>query len=179
MTNLNGCTPHLTFETYSSKDPEINLSMQYISGWQSSEHRGSNNSYAQVLFYEKASSEKQLSAIIAVTVRNKKGEKTDDSNTIVDDLISKRLKFKDAKLESKTQGTVLGAPSVIIDLTYKTLDKLYSTDAKFVPVKEKIIVAIKENTLYTIRYENAAERFSTYESAFNHIVKTITIKKTH
>ena len=175
MIGCNGCASGLGYEKYVSKDPKLNISMDYISGWLYSEHRGTQDSYAQVLFYEPDRKDKDRKAGIAVTVRDMSKVEFDPLSVeaAADDLLKKRLKLKDAKILSKSKIEFLRTVAVDIKLTYKTLDKLYSTDAKFIPVKERIVIFNRGGTFYTVRYENTAEEFERFEKAFSHCIKTL------
>ena len=178
MFNLFGCSSNVKYEKYSSKDPEINIAMDYISGWLYSEHRGSYNSYAQVLFYEKGDAKKIFKAGISVNVRgiSKLETRPATIEAVADDLKSKRMKFKDSMLVSNGNLKVSGENAIVMDFSYKTLDKLYDVTAKLIPVKEKIVIFKKGNKFYTVRYENTAEDFKGFEKAFRHILNSIAFK---
>lgn len=178
MFNLFGCSSSVKYEEYSSKDPEINISMDYISGWLYSEHRGSYNSYAQVLFYEKGDEKKVFKAGISVNVKDESKIETKPVTiqTMADDLKSKRMKFKDSILVSKGNTNVSGENAIVMDFSYKTLDKLYDVTAKLIPVKEKVVMFRKGNKFYAIRYENTAEDFKRFEKAFNRMLSSIKFK---
>jgi len=175
MFNLFGCSSDVKYEKYSSKDPEINISMDYVSGWLYSEHRGSYNSYAQVLFYEKGDDKKAFKAAIAVNVRDASKLK-DPPVTIevmADDLKSKRMKFKDYSLVSEASSKILGENTIVMDFSYKTLDKLYDVAAKLIPVNEKVAIFKKGGKLYIVRYENTAEDFKKFEKSFKHMLTSL------
>jgi len=178
MFNLFGCSSNVKYEKYSSKDTEINIAMDYISGWLYSEHRGSHNSYAQVLFYEKGDEKKVFKAGISVNVRDESRIEIKPATieAMADDLKSKRMKFKDSMLVSKGNLKVSGENAIVMDFSYKTLDKLYSATAKLIPVKEKIVIFKKGSKFYTIRYENTAEDFKGFEKAFIRMLNSITFK---
>jgi len=105
-----GCSDGSKYEKYSSKDQELNINMDYISGWRYSEHRGSYNSYAQVQFYEPTGPDKDLAASIIVTVKKISKVKISPPTveTMIEDMQTKRLKFKDAKILSKTKMRLFG-----------------------------------------------------------------------
>jgi hypothetical protein len=178
MFNLFGCSSNVKYEKYSSKDPEINIAMDYISGWLYSEHRGSYNSYAQVLFYEKGDEKKIFKAGISVNVKDMSKLETRPATieAVADDLKSKRMKFKDFILVSNGNLKVSGENAIVMDFSYNTLDKLYDVTAKLIPVKEKIAIFKKGNKFYTVRYENTAEDFKRFEKAFSRILNSITFK---
>ena len=178
MFNLFGCSSNVKYEKYSSKDPEINIAMDYISGWLYSEHRGSYNSYAQVLFYEKGDKRKVFKAGISINVKDESKVETKPATveTIADDLKSKRMKFKDSTLVSKGNSNISGEKTIVMDFSYKTLDKLYDVTAKLIPVKEKVVIFKKGSKFYTIRYENTAEDFKRFEKAFSRMLNSIIFK---
>lgn len=177
MVNLFGCSG-VEFEKYDSKDLLINLSMDYISGWQYDETRGSYNSYAQVMFFPFKEGKKSPRIIISATVKDssKVGFSPLTMEAAVEDLLVKRMQFKDAKVLSKTKTKLLNTEAMVIELSYLTLENLLNINSKLIPVKEKIIIFKKGNNFYFLRYENSAEEFDKYNSAFTHIVGTIKIK---
>jgi hypothetical protein len=180
MFNIFGCStsPNLKYERYSSVDPEINISMDYISDWLYSEHRGSHSSYSQVLFYEKAAGDKPFKAGISVTVKNLSnlGVSPASIEAVAEDIYSKRMKFKDGKSLAKSSVKLTGEKAINLEFSYKTLDKLYDVNAKLLPIKERVIIFQKGSKFYIIRYENTAEDFSKFTKAFNHILKSIKFK---
>jgi hypothetical protein len=178
MFNLSGCSSNVKYEKYSSKDSEINIVMDYISGWLYSEHRGSYNSYAQVLFYEKGDEKKLFKAGISVNVRDisKLEVRPATIEALADDLKSRRMKFKDSMMVSNGNLKVSGVNAIAMDFSYKTLDKLYDVTAKLIPVKEKIVIFRKGNKFYTVRYENTAEDFKGFEKAFRRMINSIAFK---
>lgn len=178
MTNLFGYGDE-KFEKYSSKDPLINISMDYISGWQYDETRGSYNSYAQVMFFPFKKGEKSPKVIMAVTVKDssKVGFNPPTVEAAEVDLIAKRMKFKEAKVLSRTKQEILNTEAIVIELSYLTLENLLNVNSKLISVQEKVIIFKKENNFYFLRYECPTEEFDKYSSAFEHIVRTIRIKE--
>ena len=178
MFSFCGCSDGFKYEKYSSKDPELNITMDYISDWHYSEQRGSYGSYVQVQFYEPIGPDKNLAASMIVTIKrsSKVKFKPLTVEAAVDDLLTKRLKFKDSKIISKSKVKLLKTEAWDIELAYKTLDKLYSVDAKLIPAKERIIIFKKDDKFYFLRYENTDEEFNKFNNAFNRVVKTLKFK---
>jgi hypothetical protein len=177
MVNLFGCSG-VKFEKYSSKDPLINISMDYISGWQYDETRGSYSSYAQVMFFPFKKGQKSPKTIMVVTVKDSSRMEFTPLTVeaAADDLLAKRMQFKEARVLSKSKMKLLNTEAIAIELSYLTLGNLLSVNSKLIPVKEKVIIFKKNNNFYFLRYENSAEEFDKYSSAFMHMVKTIKIK---
>jgi hypothetical protein len=173
-----GCSKALKYERYTSKDAQISMAMDYVSGWAYSESRGAENSYSQVIFYEPQRKDKNLKAGIVVTVQNSLKLKLDPSNvdSFVDELLSRREKLKDMKLLKRVKSTILGSEAAVATLAYKTIDKLNSIDAKLIPVREKIVVFKNNDKFYTIRYLNTENEFDKFDKAFSHILKTAELK---
>jgi hypothetical protein len=173
-----GCSKAVKYERYSSKDTEINLVMDYVSGWLFSESRGAENSYAQVIFYEPLRKDKNIKAGMVVTVRDSSKIALDplSVDSVADELLSRREKLKDMKLLARTKNTVLGSEAVTVVLSYKTLDKLNSIDDKLTPVKEKVVIFRNNNKFYTVRYQNTEKEFGVFNQAFSHILKTAQFK---
>jgi len=178
MVNAYGCSKAVKYERYSSKDAQIGMAMDYISGWAFSESRGAGNSYAQVIFYEPQRKDKNFKAGIVVTAQESSKIKLDPLSveSFADELLSRREKLKDMKLLARTTGTALGEEAVVVILSYQTMDKLYSVDAKLIPVKERIVVLKKNNKFYTIRYQNTEKEFEEFNKAFSHILGTAEFK---
>ena len=175
MLNLSGCSG-FEFNKYTSKDKQINLSMDYIKGWQYSETRGSYNSYAQVMFSQQfKKGQKSSRAIMAVTVKDssKMQPVSPTLDILVGDLLVKRMQFKDAKVLSKTKMNLLNTDAVVIELSYLTLENLLNVSSKLVSVKEKIVIFKRGNNFYFLRYSNASEEFEKYNPAFMHMVESI------
>jgi len=63
-----------------------------------------------------------------------------------------------------------------ITLSYRTLDKIYAVDAKLIPVKERLVILIKNDKFYLLRYRNTEDGFARFNKAFNHIIKTLKFK---
>lgn len=165
------------YEKFSSKDSELNISMEYIAGWSANEQRGSHNSYAQAIFVEPMEAEGFKATMVAYVQRNEKAQFEPVSlKGAEDDLISRRLKFKDAKVVSNSKLKLLNTEAVDIELSYKMLDKLYQTDAKLIEVKERVVIFAKNDKFYTLRYSNRAEEFEKLDKAFYHCLKSLEIK---
>jgi len=178
MFSLQGCSEPIRYEKYSSRDAEINLSMDYISGWLYSESRGSAGSYAQVIFYEPKREDKNLKAGIVVTVQDEARVQPGsfDISAFADAFLERRGKFKDMEVLSRSQGKLFGEESITLELTYKSLDKLQSADAALVPVKEKIVVLHRGGKFYSFRYINTDREFNRFARAFSRILKTVEFK---
>lgn len=168
----------LRYDRYSSKDPELNIKMDYISGWSYSESRGSYGSYAQVQFIEPRRKDKNLSASMVVTVKRSSKIKFQPQTIkgMEDNLLEKRLQFENAKVVSKSKTKLLGIEAIDIELAYKTLDKDDSIDAKLIPVRERIVIFKRGDRFYTLRYNNTEEEFKKFDRAFTHCIKTLRFK---
>jgi len=174
-----GRSDKIKYKKYSSKDSELNIAMDYISDWVPSEHRGYNNNYAQVMFIQPKYGKGIFKAYIVVNVKreSKIKLKAITTETMMQDIISKRLKFKDAKIISESKIKILDTEALDTTLAYSSLDKLYSLDAKAIPFKERIVIIKIGDKLYTLRYMNRAEEFDKFDKAFQHCIKSIKFQK--
>jgi len=175
MGNLFGCSG-IKFEKYSSKDEQLNVSMDYIAGWTYRESRGSNNSYTQVTFLPKKRSNNWTLVSLVVKENSKVGVSPLNPEGAADDLLAKRMKFKDAKVLSRSKINMLGTEAAVIELSYLTLENLRERNKKFIPVQEEIIVLNRGDKFYFLRYMNSAKEFNKYKSAFIYIAGTMKIK---
>jgi len=176
MLNSYGCADHFKYAKFSGKEPELNITIDYISSWLHREHKQIDNRYASVVFFENIQNN-NYKAKMAVTISDNLKSEASLSNLeeMVNDLVAKRLKFKDAKLLSTAKAVIFGSDAREAVFTYKAMSKFYSKDAKLMPVKERIFIFKRGDKHYLLRYENSLEEFDKYNPAFTHIVKTISI----
>ncbi|OGX23775.1 MAG: hypothetical protein A3J51_00695 [Omnitrophica WOR_2 bacterium RIFCSPHIGHO2_02_FULL_45_21] len=174
MTNNHGYAGDFNYTRYESRDPELNISIDYLEGWICKEQRGPENKFVNILFFENRK-DKDYKAFISVTVENLSAIaiKPLTIEALADDLITKRAKFKDAKLLSKAKKEILGLEVQDITMSYQALDKLHSLDAKVILVKEGMIIFIRDNKFYTIQYQNRESEFDRFSQAFSHIIETM------
>lgn len=179
MFSLFGCAGNFKYDRYSSKDSEISVTMDYISGWSYSESRGANDSFAQVVFYEpvKANNINRAGIVLTIEKESKVSFSPLTLESKTDDLLSKRLKLKDATILSKIKKRFLNSVDAIeIELSYKMLDKLYAADAKPVPFKERIIVFKRSDRFYTLRYQGSEASFDRFIKPFKRSAESLKFK---
>lgn len=179
MSNILGCNNGFKYLQYASKDPALNISLDYISGWSYREHRGDGKNYdAGVIFIEDKKG-RILKAFISVYVQDalKTGFVSPTLEAMVDDLVAKRLKLEDTKVLKKSKIKLLSTAAWEILFASKALDKIYSLDAKFIPIQERVVIFQKGDKFYVIRYQNREEEFSRYDKAFTHIIHTLKFKR--
>lgn len=180
MVSMVGCSQSFKLERYSSKDSDLDIILDYISGWKITEQKGSFGSFSQVVFSEPIRKDKTLLAIIVLTVR--KESKVDFSPKTIEgaytDLINKRKNFKDTKALSESKMKLLGIEAIESELSYKAIDLPESLNAKLVPVRERIIIFKKSDKFYFLRYENFAKDFDRFNKTFSNIIKTLKFKNT-
>ncbi len=179
MSNLIGCGGNFKYERYTSKDPELNLTMDYISGWSTSEKNYMRqHNFVKVSFMEPKREGKIYTAMITVTVRDvsRLGFQPPTLDGFVDDRLLKLRDFQDNTLVSKSRTRVLGVEARDIEMAYKAPDRIYNKDAKIISVKERDIALIRDSKLYVFKYDNVAEDFSKFEKAFYHCVRSVKLK---
>lgn len=177
MATQNASSNNPTFQKYSSTDEELNLTMDYISDWEYREQRGSYDSYAQVQFYGAQKDGIAPSIIVTMKRTSKVSFEPLTIGGMADDLIKKRMLFKDAQVVSKSDAELLGDPAVDLTLSYKQLNKLHSIDSNHVSVQERVFILKKDDRFYTVRYINSQKEFGIYEEAFLHCIGTLRIKE--
>jgi hypothetical protein len=173
-----GCSDGFKYSRYSSKIPELNITMDYIDGWSVDEQRGSYNTFVQALFLGPVPKDGTNRAIMALTLKPKSKVpfKPLTVEGLEKDILAKRMNYRDAKLIESSNTKTAGEPARELLLTYKALDKIYDLRAKLVPTKERIIIFEKNDNFYILRYENAAIDFDKYDRAFSHIAKSLRFK---
>jgi len=178
MINTYGCADSFKYERYSGQNPELNFSLEYISGWLHSEQTGSKNSFFQVVFYQPAGKDQLSMASMVVTVEKSQNLEINPLtlDAKVEDILNKRLKFKEIQILSKDKKDTLGLPARDIKLSYQTLGEPYSINAKPLPVIERIIILKRKDKFYTLRYENKVEEFDKFSKAFDRLVNSLKFK---
>ncbi|HTY44635.1 MAG TPA: hypothetical protein VMD52_01420 [Patescibacteria group bacterium] len=179
MVGIAGCCQNFKFERYVSKTPGLDITLDYISGWKVYEQQGSFDTFKQIVFSEPIRKDKALRASMVLTAE--KGSKAAFNPKTIEaayaDLVNKRKSFKDMKVLSESRIKVLGAEALECRLSYGALDSPESLNAKLVPTDERVVVFKREDTFYFLRYENFSSEFDRYNKAFDHIIKTLKIKK--
>ncbi len=181
MVTCNGCSGSAKYDKYSSTDPELNMTMDYIPGWQYRETRGSNNSYADVFFGEprnKGEEKGRKAFISATSVKIPDAAMPADMlDRSAESFAESRLKYKEGKLLGRAKLKIPAGEAVELSFSYKALDKLYNSNAKLAPVEEKVVMLINGGRFYTVRYENKEDDFKRFDKDFDHIVKSIRFKE--
>jgi len=177
MANPYGSCDDSKYNEYSSEDPELNITMDYISGWLFKEHRGSYGSYAQVQFIGALKDGIAPSVIVTVRHNSKVSFEPLDIEGLADDLIKKRMLFEDAQVILRSDIELLGGPAIDLTLTYKQLDQLHNIDAKIISFQERVVIAHKDDRFYTLRYINPQKEYAAFEEAFLHSISTFQIKE--
>lgn len=177
MMNICGCSDGFKYSRYSSKDPELNLTIDYISGWRSIEHRGENNMNASVLFFEDKAGNvfKAKVSLTAIDISKSKIKPT-TIDRLADSISAATLKFEGSKVLSRSKIKFLGTDAVELLFSYKTLDRIYVVNSKLIPAEERMIIFERGDKFYTIRYENREEDFEKLSKAFDHMIRTLRFK---
>jgi len=175
MVDINGCSPSFKYDRYAGKNPALNFTIEYLSGWLHDEQTGAHNSFSQVVFVEPEGKDKIFKPMIVATVRDSSKIEIEPKTVanFAKDLLSKRMKFKECSVIYEKNTTICGEGAVDIELSYQTIDKLDSVDAKLVPFKERVIIFEKSGKFYILRYQGRAKDFDKYSGAFTHIVKSL------
>lgn len=168
---FSGCSEYKDFNVYAGKDPELAVMCKYPKNWHYSEQKGSHGGFTQVIFYDSADP-KELKPSITITSEKKSFERV-AVQTKLNELISKRLRFKDSRICASTRDRVSSiiVPGFIVE--YKTLSNLYSTDSSFTPVKEYVVITEDTERFYIIRYESPAADFLKYEKMFKRCLSSL------
>lgn len=174
MTGFYGCGNNPRFKNYSGSNPALGVSLDYVSDWKYREHSGKNNSYSGVVFYENKKTD-TFKPLIGLTVRSvsASGSQSPQIESVADDLISKRMKFKDASVLARSNTNIANAPAISIELSYKIFNRLRALNAELVQSKEKVVLFIKGGKLYILRYQNTEQDFARYAPAFDRIAASL------
>jgi hypothetical protein len=173
-----GCSNNRQYARYESKSPEFDIIFEYIAGWDRSEQKGSRGSFIQAALYEPAAGQKKIRANMVITIEPAAKVQIDPGTieAYIQDIISRRMHFKDAKPVSKKTARCAGQPAIELVLEYQVLDNPESLNAVYVPVKERVVVFKKNDAFYTIRYAHDTNKFNTFAKAFEHMLASIQFK---
>jgi hypothetical protein len=171
MASFWGCSERLKYTYFVSADPQLNIVAEYPQGWLERLQKGAD--YAQALFLEPKRQDKIFKAGMVVT-RKEVGVFALEAAR--DDLLKKRMQFKEARLLSQKAKRVLGLAAEEMLLSYQTLDQISNrATAKLIAVKERITIFKKGASCYIVRYQNTAEEFKQFEGAYLHLLRTLKI----
>ena len=167
----------ISYEIYSSKNPKIDVTLDYISGWRYAEQKGAIGSFDQVIFYPPKGKEAGPSAAIVLTIEEaaENAANATGLEAFAQDLTQKRLQFTDAEVLAQTKTKVMRQEAREVTLKYKKLKELYSVNQDLVTVKEKLVIFLNGGKFYTLRYENTEKDFDKFSGAFKHIIGTLKI----
>ncbi len=176
MMNTYGCAENFKYEQYSGKNPELDFTLDYISGWTASEQSGSKSNFSQVVFYPPRG--QAPNTVMSVTVENAEevGIKPASIDARAQDILNRRLKFEESRVIKNDKVTFKSLPASEILLSYKSPGTLWSLEQKLINVTEKIIVFKRNEKFYTLRYESKSEDFDKSSKAFEHLADSLKFK---
>jgi hypothetical protein len=168
------CAQDGSFAVYTAADQKMNVTLEYPSGWDSSEVRGTFDSYSQAVFHDVHASSGDLSAGIVLTVEEPEkvlsgaGSLAEFMTAIVD----LRRKLPGYQELSRSSGRLLDEDAVVFECAYKVPGRLHGKDISLVLVREKILVVMKNRVFYTLRYLNTESEFEKLLPAFDHVAQS-------
>jgi hypothetical protein len=175
MSSLFGCSGKFSYDKYYSKTPGLEVSLDYLKGWQAKESRNAQLGFTLVTFLIPDKKENRFSAKMALVV------KEIDPGLALDELakeaLDKAMQMKEFRLVSNRQVNIAGKPAAEIVITYSTLDGLHRAGGGLIPVKERMVIRKSSGRSYLLRYENTAADFSKLDPAFSHITHSLIIGK--
>lgn len=173
-----GCSNNQQYARYESKSPAFDIVFDYIAGWDRAEQKGSRGSFIQAALYEPAADKKKIRANMVVTIEPAAKVQIEPGTieAYAQDLISRRMHFKDAKVISKKAAKCAGQPAIELVFGYRVLDNPESLDSVYVPVQERIVFFKKNDAFYMLRYVHDINRFNTFAKAFGHMLASIQFK---
>lgn len=179
MMNSYGCSPAFKYEIYSSSNPKLPVELEYIKGWLHIEDSGSRGSYEQVIFNRPLGKEKVLmtpSMVITAKNSSKAGINPATIEAYADELVIKRMNFKDMKVISRKQINLAGKMAIDLALSYGKPVNLLSTTPGRANVKERVVILKQGDKFYILQYESVANEFNKFSGAFSHMIKTLKFK---
>jgi hypothetical protein len=173
-----GCSNNQQYARYESNSPAFDIIFEYVAGWDRAEQKGSHGSFIQAALYEPAAGQKTIRANMVVTIEPAAKLQIEPGTieAYAQDLISRRMHFKNAKAVSKKTAGCAGQPAIELVLEYRVLDNPESLNAVYVPVKERIVIFKKNDAFYILRYAHDTNKFNTFAKAFEHMLASIQFK---
>lgn len=181
MLNFIGCGKgEFEFVKYSSRTPSINITMDYLKGWTWLEHTYKEKNYSAVIFIQLADNKQGVfrgNMEADVFDATKLEVKPQTLEAFTEDIIAKRLKYSESKLLKKSRLKLLGTQAIDIEISFKILEKLHAAGAKRIPVKTRMVIFQKADRIYLLKLMVREEDYDRYNRAFDHIIKSLRIKK--
>jgi hypothetical protein len=175
---ISGCSDNKQYAIYASKSPAFDITFNYIAGWDHAEQKGSHGSFIQAVLSEPLAGKKAVRASMVATVEPaSKAQITPGTiEAYAQDLVSRRMVFKDAKVISQKAAQCAGQPAIEIVMGYLILDNPASINAVSVQVRERILVFKRNDAFYIFRYVHDVKEFDTFAGAFGHMLESIKFK---
>lgn len=177
MVSACGYSRSLDYKKFSSNNPQLGCTLDYISGWKYVEQTGSLGSYEQVVFHPELGKDTTSYAAIVLTVERTSPPNPANLDAFIKALLYKRAQFTDMQLVSDSKVKLCGVEGADIKLKYKKQKRLYSAGSELIAIQEKLIILEKDGKFYTLRYENEEAKFGEFINAFDHITGTLSVKK--
>jgi hypothetical protein len=175
--NFSGCA-FPKFEKYSSRDPELNVEMDYFSGWVFSESRGAYDSYAQAIFLEPVKKGKLLRASMVLTMmkESKVNFKPLTLEGFLEDWMKKWGTRNNVKIFSQEKSRICDLDAYVVKLTYEELANPESAKANFIPMQERVVLFKRNGQYYMLRYVNVFKDFRFFDGPFSHCTRSLKFK---
>lgn len=160
------------YTRYNGKD----FSFEYPYGWQMRESRGRTEKYFQVHVFGPPEKVSGFRPSITVTVYPKQSDGGEfvSSSVFAEHHLTKAKKLKNYKLESdKIVNPPFKLLSRDVSMSYFLMLPLYSTHAKEVFMRNRVLFFERGSKIYVLGYKNAASCYSSEHSAFTRAIKTL------
>lgn len=166
------------YVSYPGKQAPLDISMDYPQGWVYTERRDAEAGYGDVIFVENRKG-KAFQATMMATVQKASlvKEGAPSSGSLLDSLVSRRLRFKEARIIKRSVTRVAGLYASQALVAYKTVERPADLEVSSIAVKERIIVMRRGDWFYILRYENEEKEFAAYDKAFAHVLKTLQFRR--
>jgi hypothetical protein len=171
------CAPSVyAGQSYVARDQMLNIAAEIPSGWVINESRGNSGAYAQ-LIASMPESQRGLRAGIVLTAQSAEtvqGKQTLDE--CLNELVSSRKALSGFQLIVQSSGMFLEEESRVLECSYQVPDKIHGRDINLIAVKERIVVVIKKDIVYTARYVNTQEDFNAVFPLFENFLQSVQLR---
>jgi hypothetical protein len=178
MLNSYGFSENIQYEKYTSPDHRINLSLDYVLGWGHAEQRGALESFWQIVFFPPRGKNSLPQPAITLTVEKNSESNLLDLNSFAQNLLNKRMKFKNMQVLTNSKINLGGLEAKDITVSYDRLKEIYSIKAQFITIEERLVIFQRDSRFYTLRYENEKSNFNNFAESFSYILGTLNFNST-
>ncbi len=172
--SMTACAKNSPYAAYTANQAGLDFKWEYPAGWEVQVFGEQRLGFSGVIFVEKQQPDLDYQAVFGVVSKKAQAYNLGPAPTleaVADDAANRRLKFEGARILKRDTIRVDGQTAATIDVVYKALNRIYSSNSKKITLREKIVIVPHAGTFYALRYTNQESEFPRWEKFFQHALK--------